>query len=82
MRAYVLIEAKVGMAGNISRTLRALPAADARVLSVDVVTGPFDVIALVETEDIDELGRTVSESIQTIDGVARTNTCLVIHIWE
>ena len=63
MRAYVLIEAKVGMARDISEGLRGLSLREARVLSVDVVTGPYDVIALLEAEDLDQLGRTVSESI-------------------
>ena len=80
MRAYVLIEAKVGMAGDISEALRTMSLTEGRILSVDVVTGPYDVIALLDADDLDLLGRAVSESIQVIEGVGRTTTCLVMRL--
>ncbi len=80
VRAYVLIESTVGTARAVHNGLRRLAVADATVLSADTVTGPFDVIALLESDDLDKLGRAVTEGIQQLQGVQRTNTCLVIEL--
>jgi len=53
---------------------------DSRVVSVDAVTGPFDVIALLESDDLDKVGRAITEGIQQVDGVQRTTTCLVVQL--
>ncbi len=80
MRAYVLIEAAVGKARSVAEGVQQLRLPEARVLSVDAVTGPFDVIAQLEAEDLDKLGRAVTEGIQQVDGVQRTTTCLVVRL--
>jgi DNA-binding Lrp family transcriptional regulator len=79
-RAYVLIESAVGKAKSVAEGLHALKFSDARVVSVDAVTGPFDVIALLESDDLDKVGRAITDAIQQVDGVQRTTTCLVIHL--
>lgn len=80
MRAYVLIESAVGKAKSVGEGVKTLSFKDARVISVDAVTGPFDVIALLESDDLDKLGRAITEAIQQVDGVQRTTTCLVIKL--
>ncbi|MBI1884891.1 MAG: Lrp/AsnC ligand binding domain-containing protein [Chloroflexi bacterium] len=80
MRAYVLIEAAVGKAKSVGEGVQKLNFKDARVISVDAVTGPFDVIALLESEDLDKLGRAITDGIQQVDGVQRTTTCLVVKL--
>ena len=60
--------------------LRYLAAAHAKVLSADTMSGPFDVIVLLESPDLDGLGRAVSEGIQKIWGVQRTLTCVVMEL--
>ena len=40
-RAYILIETQVGMSRNVAASLRSFD----KVMNVDVITGPFDVIA-------------------------------------
>jgi DNA-binding Lrp family transcriptional regulator len=80
MRAYVLIEAAVGKARSVAEGVQKLNLVEARVISVDAVTGPFDVIALLEADDLDRLGRAVTEGIQQVDGVQRTTTCLVVRL--
>ena len=42
--AYILIETAVGKSRDIANTLRSVP----EVETVDTVTGPYDIIALVE----------------------------------
>lgn len=80
VRAYVLIESAVGSARAVYKGVHRLAVADPKVLSADTVTGPFDVIALVESPDLDRLGRAVTEGIQRLQGVQRTTTCLVIKL--
>lgn len=80
MRAYVLIESAVGKAKAVGEGVKKLNLSEARVISVDAVTGPFDVIALLESDDLDKLGRAITDGIQQVDGVQRTQTCLVVKL--
>jgi len=80
MRAYVLIESAVGKASGVADGVRKLSFGDAKVVSVDAVTGPFDVIALLESDDLDKLGRAITDGIQQVEGVQRTTTCLVVRL--
>ena len=50
------------------------------VASVDVVTGPYDVVAVAQAGDVDALGRLVVSSIQGMAGITRTVTCLVVRL--
>jgi DNA-binding Lrp family transcriptional regulator len=74
--AYVLIEAASGRISAILAALRQIP----EVAACDAVTGQFDVIARIEAEDINALGRVSYAKIQMIDGVLRTITCNVIRL--
>ncbi len=80
VRAYILIKCAVGTARRVHSGLQRLAVADARILSADTATGPFDVIALLESDDLDRLGRAITEGIQRIQGVERTTTCLVVEL--
>lgn len=80
MRAYVLIESAVGKASAVADGVKSLTFGDASVVSVDAVTGPFDVIALLESDDLDKLGRAITDGIQQVEGVQRTTTCLVVRL--
>lgn len=73
--AYILVQAEVGKGASVGKEVAAIT----QVRSADVVTGPYDVIALAEAESIDELGRLVVAKIQAVDGVTRTLTCPAIH---
>lgn len=66
----------MGKSAAVAAGVRNLEAGTVRLLSADVVTGPFDLIVLVEAEDLDVLARWVTERIQAIDGAQRTITCL------
>ena len=76
MRAYVLVEASVGTAHTMVDEIRRLNAAGVKLLSTDAVTGPYDVIVLLEGSNLDLLARFVAEKIQAINGVQRTTTCV------
>ena len=80
VRAYILIQCNAAKAGAVSGGLKNLAVAHARVVSADTASGPFDVIALLESPDLDGLGLAVSEGIQQIYGVQRTVTCVVLEL--
>ena len=74
VRAYVLIQTEVGRAASVAKAVRELP----HVERSDDVTGPYDVIALAETESVEELGRIVVTRIQMVEGITRTLTCPIV----
>lgn len=80
VRGYVLIEAEVGKAKAVGEAVGKMSHGDARVLAVDTVTGPFDVIVQLEADDLDRLGNAITEGIQRADGVQRTTTCLAVKL--
>ena len=73
-KAFVLIETAVGRSKEVVAALRALKG----VTSVDTVTGPYDIIAIIEGKTLNDIGDTVTEKIHPIPGISRTVTCLVI----
>lgn len=80
VRGYVLIEAEVGKAKAVADAIQGIARPDAKVLSVDTVTGPFDVIVQLEADDLDKLGTCITDAIQRVEGVQRTTTCLSVRL--
>jgi DNA-binding Lrp family transcriptional regulator len=80
IRGYVLVETEVGRTQAVGRSMRELQPSLARILAVDTVTGPFDVIVQLEADDLDMLGKCITEDIQRVAGVQRTTTCLSVHL--
>ena len=78
VKSYVLIETEVGTAKATAEHLKRIDHSDAKVLTVDTVTGPYDVIAQLEADDLNKLGTCITQAIQTVPGVKRTTTCLTI----
>jgi DNA-binding Lrp family transcriptional regulator len=76
MRAYVLIDAMVGRTKEVLVALQGMEG----VKSVDAVTGPHDLIAVVEAETLKDLGEVVLSRVRGVKGVTRTVTCMVIEL--
>jgi DNA-binding Lrp family transcriptional regulator len=73
-KAFVLIETAVGRNKDVANALKKLKG----VKSVDVVTGPYDIIAIMEGESLNDIGDLVTGNIHPIAGISRTVTCLSI----
>jgi DNA-binding Lrp family transcriptional regulator len=73
-RAFVLIETAVGKTKEVVSAL----SQTANVQSVNVVTGGYDIIVIVESADLASVGDTVTSYIHTIPGITRTVTCLAV----
>jgi DNA-binding Lrp family transcriptional regulator len=75
-RAFILIETAVGKNKDIIRQLKLIKG----VNSVNYVTGPYDIIAIIEAENLNEVGDIVTRDIHPIAGINRTTTCLALKI--
>ena len=74
--AYILIQTEVGKASHVTKEIADLKG----ISAVDGVTGPYDVIAKAEAEDLDQLAKAIVMQIQTVEGVTRTLTCPVLQL--
>lgn len=73
-KAFILIETGVGETKGVVSKLRQMTG----VISADTVTGPYDVIAVVELESLNDIGELIESKIHPIAGISRTITCLTI----
>jgi len=73
-KAFILIETMVGRTREIADAMDKIEG----VTSVDLVTGPYDIIAVVEGESLNQIGDIITQVIHPIGGVSRTVTCLAI----
>ena len=80
IRGYILVETEVGRTQAVGNAVRAIQSDHAKVLAVDTVTGPFDVIVQLEADDLDLLGKCITEELQKIEGIQRTTTCLSVNL--
>jgi len=80
MKAYVLVETSAGKTKAVKKSLAKLKPGKCRIESLDVVTGPYDYIAVVQGPTLDDIGQLVTEGIGAIEGVTRTTTCLAMSI--
>lgn len=76
VQAYVLVRTMPGQASEALAQIEDIPG----VTAAHVVTGPTDIIAFVEAQSMDALGRLIVSRIQQAPGVTRTTTCVVTPI--
>lgn len=76
VQAYMLIQTEVGVAASVADAVSEIEG----VVRVDIVTGPYDVVALTEAATGDDLGASVVGRVQRVAGVTRTLTCSILKI--
>lgn len=76
MEAYIFINVRAGWARKIIRDMAEVP----QVKSVHACWGRPDVIAFIEVRDEIELREAVLGRIQNLEGVADTDTHIVVRI--
>jgi DNA-binding Lrp family transcriptional regulator len=72
--AYIFVEATQGKAMEIRSQIAGIKG----VKSAHAVTGPYDIIALVEGDDVNVLGEFIVSRIQNVPGVLRTMTNIIV----
>jgi len=73
-KAFILIETDIGKSKAVTDVLRKLEGVD----SVDIVTGPYDVIAVIHGETLNDVGELITEKIHPVPNISRMVTCLTI----
>lgn len=73
--AYILIEALPGKVMELLSYVRKIEG----IKQAHMVTGPYDVIAYAEAEDLKALGEMIIKKIQATGNVARTLTCITVE---
>jgi DNA-binding Lrp family transcriptional regulator len=73
MRAYMFINAMRGQSLALTRAIKSIDG----VTTADAITGDYDIVAAVEARDLTEL-RTTMAGVQSIDGILKTTTCMVL----
>ncbi len=71
---YLLVETDVGRLEEVLARLRLVP----HVVEVQAVTGPFDLIAKVQADHINEALDVVIQKIRRIPGIKGTETLVTV----
>lgn len=75
-RAFVLINLAAGASEDVLMRLQKM----SFVAEVNAVSGPYDMIAVVDGATFNEIGKSVLEKIQPVPGIQQTITCNVIFL--
>jgi hypothetical protein len=73
-KAYVLLRTAPGLTKAVFGALRVSPT----VKSVEMITGPYDLIVAIEAESTNQILTTIMNNIRPAAGVRDTLTCLVV----
>jgi uncharacterized protein with GYD domain len=73
-RAYVLIHTELGKTQEAVAALRQLPGAR----MVNIVAGPYDIVAVIEAPNPTALGEMVLSTIHSLPGIKDTLTLIAV----
>ena len=76
MKAYVLVNIRTGAVKEVGKNLRRVES----IVEANMTFGPYDAVAVIETEDINSVGTILANEIQPIPGVLETLTCLAVDV--
>lgn len=82
MKAYVLVETAAGKTARIKAALAKLKRDNVHpcaMQTLDVVTGPYDFILVLQGDALHEIGDFVTAHVGPIDGVTRTTTLIAVN---
>ena len=74
--AFVLVTTAVGKTKEVLKGLIKIEG----VKSVDVVMGPYDIIAVVEGDSLESIGKIITGQFHRVEGLERTTTCQAIRV--
>lgn len=72
--ALILVNTKADVTENVYNKIKKLKEAQ----RVAMLTGPYDIMAIVKTDDIKKITNALMNDIRKMNGVERTTTCVVI----
>ncbi|MEW5745482.1 MAG: Lrp/AsnC ligand binding domain-containing protein [Nitrospirota bacterium] len=74
-RVYLLVNVLPGKDVSIRDSLRGIKG----VVNADLVTGPYDIIAVLEAPDSSEIFNNIIKKIRRLKGINRTETFVAIE---
>jgi len=74
IRAYILINTQIGKTQKVVEELKNIP----EIKKLDVIMGPYDIIAEVEVPSYEDISKLLLEKIQNIPAINHTMTCPVV----
>ena len=74
-KIYLLINTEIGKERSVRDSLRKI----GNVKSADMITGRYDIIAVIEGGTVEDVFTTVISKIRSINGIVRTETNLVLE---
>lgn len=75
MKAYIFITTSHGKVRDVIKEIKGMK----QVRGAHVVAGCYDIIVLVEAEDISDLKKIIEKEIQRLEWVVDTNTSVVVE---
>ncbi len=76
LSAFILIEVAGDHTKSAFKTIQRISG----VKAAYTVSGNYDLIVQVETENLEMLSDLLLSKIRAVDGVIKTNTCLVLNV--
>ena len=76
LSAFILIEVAGDHTKSAFKTIQRISG----VKAAYTVSGSYDLIVQVETENLEMLSDLLMSRIRAVDGVMKTNTCLVLNV--
>jgi DNA-binding Lrp family transcriptional regulator len=76
MKAYVMIKIRSGEIKEAVEQFRKITG----VVEAHMTFGPYDAVAVVEADNIAEVGAITALEIQPVPGVEQTLTCLAVDV--
>ncbi|TFG99290.1 Lrp/AsnC family transcriptional regulator [Candidatus Thorarchaeota archaeon] len=73
VKAYILMEIEIGMTDVVVEHLRKIPQAT----RISVTTGGYDIVVLLEVENLEELYDITVHHVHTTPGIKDTQTAVV-----
>ncbi len=74
-RVYMLGNVLPGKDRDIRDTLRGING----VVNADVITGQFDIVAVLEAKDINEIFTRILKKVRKVRGITRTETFIAVE---
>jgi DNA-binding Lrp family transcriptional regulator len=70
IKAFVLVVTQPEATRKVAQQIRALP----HILEVHEVMGPYDLVAIIETETLQQVPGILADRIRTLDGIQSTTS--------
>jgi DNA-binding Lrp family transcriptional regulator len=76
LSAFILIEVAGDHTKSVFKTIQRISG----VKAAYTVSGTYDLIVQIETENLETLSDLLMAKIRAVDGVTKTNTCFVLNV--